>query len=312
MFSSTVTRSQVNIKDNVVTNSGNTVNIGKIVKKGIQDRVIKDKLDKLEEMNDDALQFEILDWISKVPFEDHHLFIRRSRQVGTGNWLLKKNDFENWRNSRSSSILWLHGIAGAGKTTLASFIIDESMESENDAITYFYCKHGERDRQDPASILSTIVKQLSLMGPAESLPKSVVSIFKKQKAKAGKMPLSESQELIASLAENFVQTIIVIDALDECDKGSRQELLAALDVILDSSKAVIKFFVTSRDADDIALKLENVPNVYINSSDNTADIAAFVRAEVEKCISQKSLLRGSVTSEIKESIVEKLIHGANG
>ncbi|KAL7266423.1 hypothetical protein RUND412_011032 [Rhizina undulata] len=235
--------------------------------------VIKDKLDKLEKMND---------------------------------------DFIEWKDSPSSSTLWLHGIAGAGKTTLASLVIDESIESKNDAVAYFYCKHGERDRQDPASILSTIVKQLSLMGPAEFLPQSVVSTFKAQKPKSGTMQLSESRKLIANLAENFVQTIIVIDALDECDKESRKDLLAALDIILNSSNGVIKLFVTSRDADDIALKLENVPKIYITSSDNTADIAAFVRAEVDKRILDKSLLRGEVTSEVKESIIEKLNYGANG
>ncbi|KAL7273058.1 hypothetical protein RUND412_004116 [Rhizina undulata] len=255
---------------------------------------------------------KILEWFSRVPFEEHHLFIRQFRQAGTGKWLLEKREFIDWKDSPSSSILWLHGIAGGGKTTLASLVIDESMSSSNHAIACFYCKHGERDRQDPVSILSTIIKQLSLMGPEGSLPQSVVSVFNDHKSKSGEMQLSESQKLIASLPENFVQTVIVIDALDECDKESRRQLLNALDIIIKSSAGVIKLFVTSRDADDIALKLEGTPNIYIHSSDNSGDIAAFVRAEVEKCTSEKLLLRGSVRPEIKESIIEKLTSGADG
>ncbi|KAL7267800.1 hypothetical protein RUND412_009600 [Rhizina undulata] len=150
------------------------------------------------------------------------------------------------------------------------------------------------------------------MSPDGSLPQSVVSIFKEHEPKSGTMQLSESQNLIASLAENFVQTIIVIDALDECDKEFRKQLLDSLDIILKASAGVIKFFVTSRDADDIFLKLEAAPNVYIHSRDNSGDIAAFVRTKVEKCISEKTLLRGSVSNEMKESVIETLTNGADG
>ncbi|KAL7270204.1 hypothetical protein RUND412_007099, partial [Rhizina undulata] len=258
---------------------------------------------------------KILEWLSRVPFENHHFFIRPFRQDATGKWLLQKRDFISWKDSSSSSILWLHGIAGAGKTVLMSLVIDtfESTRSNNNAVVYFYCKHGEKDRQDPLSILSTLVKQLSLFtSPKGFLPQSVVSIFKEHEPKSGNLQLSECQELIASLAKNFIQTTIVIDALDECDKESRKILLTALEVIMKSTAGVIKFFVTSRPADDIELKLEGVPNVYIHSSDNSGDIAAFVRAEVDKCISEKSLLRGSVTLELKESVIEKLTSGADG
>ncbi|KAL7273972.1 hypothetical protein RUND412_003153 [Rhizina undulata] len=202
-------------------------------------------------------------------------------RAGTGEWLLEKKEFIDWKASSSSSILWLRGI--------------------------------EKDRQDPLSILSTLVKQLSLlMSPEGSLPQPVVSIFKKHEPKSGKLQLSESQELIASLAKTFIRTTIVIDALDECDTQSRNELLTALKVIMKLSARGIKIFVTSRPADDIELKLEGVPKVYIHSSDNSGDIAAFVRAEVEKCISEKLLLRGSVTLELKESIIKKLAKPADG
>ncbi|KAL7274140.1 hypothetical protein RUND412_002974 [Rhizina undulata] len=284
----------------IIDNINSPVNIGKIV-------VNEDR---------DGERFEILEWLSKVPFENHHLFIRPFRQAGTGEWLLEKKEFIDWKDSSSSSILWLRGIAGAGKTVLASVFsimeTDRSTRSNNDAVLYFYCKHGEKERQNPLSILSTLVKQLSLLtSPEGSLPQPVVSIFK-HKSKSGKLQLSESQELIASLAKNFIRTTIVIDALDDCDKQSRQELLTALEAIMKSSAGLIKIFVTSRPAYDIELKLEGVPNVYIHSSDNSGDIAAFVRAEVDRCILWKSLLRGSVALELKESIIEKLTSGADG
>ncbi|KAL7270606.1 hypothetical protein RUND412_006680 [Rhizina undulata] len=298
MFGSTIAGSHVQNNNNTVINSGNTrININF---EGEQGR--------------DAERSKILEWISRVPFEEHHWFFRQLRQDGTGKWLLEKRDYIQWINS-TSSILWLRGNAGAGKTTLVSFIIDsfKTERSINQAVTYFYCRNGEKDRQDPVSILNTLVKQLSLIAsPKGPLPQSVVSIFKGHESKYEKLPLSASQKLIASLAESFAQTIIVIDALDECDKESRKQILNSLDIIRKSSTGVIKFFVTSRPADDIELKLEGVPNVYIHSSDNSGDIAAFVKAEVDKCVSEKSLLRGSVKPELKEFVIEKLTSGADG
>ncbi|KAL7265972.1 hypothetical protein RUND412_011497 [Rhizina undulata] len=78
------------------------------------------------------------------------------------------------------------------------------------------------------------------------------------------------------------------------------------------SAEVIKVFLTSRDSDDIMLQLEGVPNVYIQLNDNSGDIAAFVRTEVEKCISKKSLLRGSVGPELKGFIIYRQIRDASG
>ncbi|KAL7268016.1 hypothetical protein RUND412_009377 [Rhizina undulata] len=296
MFNSTATNSQVDARGNIFIGSGNTNSPVSIVLNDGQGR--------------DKERSKILKWLSRVPFKDHHSFVRSVQQDGTGKWLLEKQDFINWKDSTSSSILWLRG---NGKSLVIDKFEIEGAKSRQQAIAYFYCSHGEKDRQDPVSILSTLVKQLSLIvSPEGSLPKSVVSIFKKHESNSGKLQLSESQELIATLTENFIQTTIVIDALDECDKESRKELLTALEVIMKSSAGVIKIFVTSRPADDIELKLEGVLNVYIHSSDNSEDIAAFVRAKIDKSISEKLLLRGSVTSELKESVIEKLTKGADG
>ncbi|KAL7266494.1 hypothetical protein RUND412_010958 [Rhizina undulata] len=64
-------------------------------------------------------RYEILTWLSEVDYEQHHTFISSSRQDNTGNWLFEKTDFIEWYTRSTSSIFWLHGMAGAGKTVLA-------------------------------------------------------------------------------------------------------------------------------------------------------------------------------------------------
>jgi adenylylsulfate kinase-like enzyme len=38
---------------------------------------------------------------------------------GTGQWLLSDPVFDKWKKESVSSILWLHGIPGSGKSKLA-------------------------------------------------------------------------------------------------------------------------------------------------------------------------------------------------
>ncbi|KAK1671056.1 pfs domain-containing protein [Colletotrichum godetiae] len=61
---------------------------------------------------------EILTWISKEPYEQHHTQNKSEVLEGTGKWLLEDKVFQSWKNSEASSILWLHGIPGSGKSKL--------------------------------------------------------------------------------------------------------------------------------------------------------------------------------------------------
>ena len=84
---------------------------------------------------------EILEWISTIPYLDHHKRISEGRLGGTAEWLLRRKEYLNWESSSASKLLLLRGIrkspvgsivqvlsyrltrvAGAGKTYIASVI----------------------------------------------------------------------------------------------------------------------------------------------------------------------------------------------
>ncbi|KAL7266629.1 hypothetical protein RUND412_010821 [Rhizina undulata] len=266
-------------------------------------------------MKEDDERFDILDWLSQVNYEQHDKFIVAARQKDTRNWLFRKSDFIEWERS-TSSIFWLHGIAGAGKTVLASTVIDmfKNRMPTNHALAYFYCKYGEIVRQDPESILSTVVKQISLLSPHDFLPEVVISLYRK-KRKNGvtrRLWLEESTELISHLSKAFQQTVIIVDALDECKKETRYQLLIALKKLRSSTNGLIKVFITSRNDDDIVFQLTDEADVLIQPSDNSNDIERFVVAEVEKYISMGRLLRGRVRLELRETIIKTLTNGTDG
>ena len=61
---------------------------------------------------------EILQWISAIPYIQHHNQAKRDVLAGTGAWFLNDEKVLRWLSSSSSSIMWLHGIAGSGKSKL--------------------------------------------------------------------------------------------------------------------------------------------------------------------------------------------------
>ncbi|KAL7267210.1 hypothetical protein RUND412_010213 [Rhizina undulata] len=317
MFGTTNKNSVVHNNNNNIYNSGNTNSYNSYSTVNIDNTSGKVTIiNEAQGTKREDERYEILTWLSEVDYEQHHKFISSARQDNTGNWLFGKYDFIEWKNSRKSSIFWLHGIADFP----SSMVIDMLMyqRQTNHALAYFYCKYGESDRQEPPSILSTVVKQFSLMNPGGFLPKAVISIYDEQKkhgVKSRQLDLDKSTELIIQLSRAFEQTVIVIDALDECNKATRYKLLAALkELALRSSTEGLKnkFFITSRNDDDIRLELGNESNVYIQPSDNSSDIRLFVVAEVEKYISRKRLLRGEVRPELKQTIIDTLTNGAGG
>ncbi len=75
----------------------------------------------LQTLHDDltiAERGKILQWISPLPYMQHHNQARRDVLAGTGAWFLNNEKVLRWLSSSSSSIMWLHGIAGSGKSKL--------------------------------------------------------------------------------------------------------------------------------------------------------------------------------------------------
>jgi c-di-GMP-related signal transduction protein len=154
------------------------------------------------------------------------------------------------------------------------------------------------------------------MEPGYPLLKPTVDLFEKEEASgfaSGQLQIEESCQLIMQLIELYPQTTVIIDAMDECNPTTRLELLQALENVLQASSSLVKVFVSSRDDQDIVLRLSNYPNLEIDSQRNSDDIARFVKDEVERLIQAGKLLRHSSSqAEMKKLVINKLIGGATG
>ena len=66
----------------------------------------------------DSERVEILRWLSAQPYLEHHQQIKKQALPGSGQWLLQDPLYIQWYKQSMSSLLWLHGRPGSGKSTL--------------------------------------------------------------------------------------------------------------------------------------------------------------------------------------------------
>ncbi|CAI7646113.1 unnamed protein product, partial [Penicillium crustosum] len=282
-------------------------------------------LDKFEDHLDSIQRRQMLDWLSTQPYLDHHTTIKSRVLDGTCQWVLQHPSFTEWKCESTNSLLWLHGAQGAGKSCLASMVIDDatnvSNQIEDFAHAYFYCSRNtaEPQRGNAQSILGCIARQLSSPSSNQPLAPPTLSLYRKIHLADGSTrapSLWECRDLIIDLTEAHSRTTIVIDALDECGREERAELVEALEYIIDNSASLVKVFVTSREEGDLRLSIQAHSGVQVTWIENGTDIEKFVNFETDRLIAKNQLLasiRVKATKEdLKALIKEDTIHKANG
>ncbi|TVY26062.1 Vegetative incompatibility protein HET-E-1 [Lachnellula hyalina] len=273
----------------------------------------------------DSKRQKILKWMSdieKIPYLKHHKENKRQMLSGTGHWLLEDRTFKDWKDDSASSLLWLHGIPGSGKSKLTSLVIEDTVKCAiQDQIprpAYFYCSRNSAEplRSDSNAILGSIARQLASVNPISPLLPPAVQKYAEEEvqgATSTSLDVQDSSELISGLLDLYPTAFIIIDALDECTPETRIDLLDFIKATLDTSACLVKFFISSREDGEIMYQLNKFPNVEISSTKNQGDIEAFVESETTNLVKRGTLLRNSRGKKALEAeITKKLSRDAGG
>ncbi|KAJ7773590.1 hypothetical protein DFH07DRAFT_683650, partial [Mycena maculata] len=103
---------------------------------------------------------EIIDWLSPINFFQRHADISRTRQAGTGRWFLADSRFQSWESGGGA--LWCRGIPGAGKTVLASLVVDHleaQFHNKDIGVACIYLNHKETEIQTLSNLFSGLWRQ---------------------------------------------------------------------------------------------------------------------------------------------------------
>ncbi|CDO69449.1 hypothetical protein BN946_scf184817.g9 [Trametes cinnabarina] len=156
-----------------------------------------------------------------------------------------------------SSILWIHALAGAGKSTLAQTVAEWWDEDQVLGASFFCARDGERS--NILSIFRTIAYQLACRFPW--FHDALIRVVKADLDIYSSLPSRQLQKLIveplqAARSEKKLPDnaciVVVIDALDECtDSDAVSTILKSLSLYI-SNLTPLKFVITSRPEENIA------------------------------------------------------------
>ena len=85
----------------------------------------------------------------------------------------------------------------------------------------------------------------------------------------------ECKELLLEFANLYPKIILILDALDECDKLKRCMLVEIFNYLVDYASRPVKIFISSRPDGDIKERFKSRSNIEIQAT----DISRFVESE---------------------------------
>jgi Cdc6-like AAA superfamily ATPase len=246
---------------------------------------------------------------------------RKLQQVQTAEtctWLLDKDTYNTWVDAKDSSILWIYGNPGSGKSVLASYII-EQLQPQDDAsalpLIYYFCSGRDESRRASTHILRSLIFQLQIKQPG-------LADFVEEAYKASTTKTAERFEELWTLFTSMVKkqaAICVIDGLDECqdrdEDGNLERSTFAhrlVKLVQDqSSNQYLKVLLTSRNEPDLRVAFlasaEFIHTISISSSDVAKDIQLYISSRVDSSTEFSCL-----PEQMKTTIIERLESNACG
>ncbi|KAF9059437.1 WD40-repeat-containing domain protein [Rhodocollybia butyracea] len=205
------------------------------------------------------------------------------------NWLTTPPD-----DSSPGNILWLSGVAGAGKSTIATSISQYFRELGRLGAFLFFT----RNKSDPADVIRTIAFHLARSNIY--VASAICDAIEKDSALIDSPIYTQFQKLLLEPltgAQNHIHgpIIVVLDALDECgDADSRRTLVSLISNEFPKLPTAVRFFITSRPDSDIASKFENQPKIAKHLLDITllsslVDIRIYLDIEMREIREQQEL-----------------------
>ena len=210
---------------------------------------------------------------------------------GTCEWLFNNEIFTEWRDCKMSNLLWVSSGPGCGKSVLSKALVDERFVTNSilcSTICYFFFKAGQQKRMLATDALSAILHQLF---QNTELIRHGLANYKNHGTDLTRR-FSDLWETLVKCVEDpeAGEIVCVIDALDECEKESRdfllQEIMGYLS--LDARRRLgsrLKFLVTSRSYKDIEDQFEQLSRhgsyFHLDIDDNSAELGRDINLVID-------------------------------
>ncbi|KAG9820069.1 hypothetical protein KCU68_g17528, partial [Aureobasidium melanogenum] len=252
---------------------------------------------------------DFLRWLSPYDFHHKQNLIFKTKHEGTGDWFLQTAKFERWATDPSSQLLWCHGKPGAGKSVLASHVINHIQQSyvgKQTGLCFAYFSFTDPNFQDLTLLVALLLKQLCQQH--SSIPEKLLEAKRQARDPAGVSDI----DVFVSVTELYQRSFVVVDGLDECPEEIRSPILDFIVEASSRSKSNVKILVSSRKEHDIndQFKRLSTPAIELETGIITPDIRSFVHYEASRLRAECKLhVRDD---NLFEEIVQKLVKKSGG
>ncbi|KAH6908773.1 hypothetical protein BKA70DRAFT_1400323 [Coprinopsis sp. MPI-PUGE-AT-0042] len=235
----------------------------------------------------------------------YHSMLSKATE-GTGMWLIKGETFRLWLEPNGDiKIFWGSGIPGAGKTLLASIVIQhlEALCEEPDAkvcVCYIYFRYSDHAELTVRHILEILVKQTHERHPeCQALIEQAYARHLRERTEPTEGQLFS---LLRQITEGMSVTFYILDALDEAPINIQ---LAVVERLVSLN---VKLFVTSRPLRTVEAHFPEAYTFHIVAQD--ADIDLHITKEIKKNVQLRCLLQ--VNPSLRDKIISTIKGNCGG
>ncbi|KAM3077406.1 hypothetical protein ACMFMG_006751 [Clarireedia jacksonii] len=252
---------------------------------------------------------EIRQWLSAPDPSINYQKAIKLRQANTGLWFLQSDLYRKWK--AEAFPVWLHGIPGCGKTVLSSIVLENILQYPKDdpgtAVAYFYFDFSDEQKKDPNMMVRSLICQL--LQQSIKIPSDLNTLYISCDNGQRQPSPNTLFKILQQMIEDFPQTYIVVDALDE--SAERKELMKIVKEMLGWQFQGLHILLTSRKEGDIMRTLERHINqqniIRIQTKEVDQDIQMYVHQRLSE---DENLLKWR--DDVRPRIESSLMEGAHG
>ncbi|KAM0261986.1 hypothetical protein ACHAQJ_001992 [Trichoderma viride] len=281
---------------------------------------ISEDVKRIHQGQEKHVRNEIVEWLTPVNYDAQHHEHLSQRSPGSGEWFLKAPNFQKFLSGNEKTLL-CQGNPGAGKTILTSVVIDhlqhwrpdnDALSNERVGIAFIYFDFIRKESQRTIDIIASLVKQLAQDQP--SLSATIKELYGRYRnipaSSRSDKDIPEFSKVLKNLiSEKPQKTLIVIDALDECQVTDA--LLAEIFAILEDTEA--KLFATSRPNENVKKRFRNGLLLHISAAGE--DVKSYIQGrlpEFKVLSDENENLSRKHKTRLREEIVEKISSAIDG
>ncbi|TFK18192.1 hypothetical protein FA15DRAFT_675483 [Coprinopsis marcescibilis] len=211
----------------------------------------------------------IVKWLSDINFRAFLADNLRKRAAETGMWIFKDGKFVRWKGRRKG-VLWGTGMPGAGKTILASIIIESfinlAKKNRRTCVAFAFCRYTEELTVEQT--LSGLIRQVLEDHPSTFA--FIIPLYEHHTLRETRPSQTELLGVLNAIASSdlFDDTFCFIDGLDEAKSNTQFDLLDTV------SQLPINFMFMSRP---LPLLKDHVPEAdFVDIIVQDADIERLI------------------------------------